>query len=378
MSAPPSPMLAQWFAAKADHPDALLFFRMGDFYELFFEDAERAAAALDIALTSRGEHAGRPIPMCGVPVVNHEPYLARLIRKGFRVAIVEQTMTPEEAKRAKVKGPLPRAVVRIVTPGTVTEETMLEGGRPNWLAATNGFALAWLDISTGVFGVRSAAGPALAAAVAARDPAELLLPDALLADPLLADWRDRAVALPAARFRPEAGQRTLLAAYGVATLEAMGDFSADELAVAGALVDYVRMTQGGSLPRLAPLAREAEGTTMAIDPATRRSLGLDPSAPDSLFDAVNRTVTAFGARLLAARLAAPSTLRQAIEARLDAASFFLAEACARRAVRAALKGCPDLARALGRIGLGRGSPADLAAIRDGLAAARAVAAALAG
>ena len=377
MSVTPSPMLAQWFAAKADHPDALLFFRMGDFYELFFEDAERAAAALDIALTTRGEHAGRPIPMCGVPVVNHEPYLARLIRKGFRVAIVEQTMTPEEARRAKVKGPLPRAVVRLVTPGTVVEETILEGARPNWLAATNGAALAWLDISTGSFGVRSAAGQALAAALAARDPAELLVPDTLLSDPLLAEWRDRCVALPPARFRADLGQRALEAAYGLATLDAMGSFGPDELAAAGALVDYVRATQGGALPRLAPLVREADGTTMAIDAATRRNLGLDPSAPDSLLAAIDRTVTAAGARLLASRLSAPSTLRAVIEARLDAAGFFLAAPFCRAKMRGVLKGAPDMARALARIGLGRGSPADLAAIRDGLAAARAVASALA-
>lgn len=370
-------MLAQWFAAKADHPDALLFFRMGDFYELFFEDAEKAAAALDIALTSRGEHAGHPIPMCGVPVVNHEPYLARLIRKGFRVAIVEQTMTPEEAKRAKVKGPLPRAVVRIVTPGTVTEDAILDGARPNWVAASNRAAVAWLDLSTGVFGVRLASGPALAAALAARDPAELLVPDTLLADPLLSEWRDRMLALPPARFGAESGRRALEAAYGVATLDAMGCFAPDELAVAGALVEYVRATQGGALPRLAPLAREADGTTMAIDAATRRSLGLDPAAPDGLLGAIDRTVTAAGARLLASRLAAPSTLRPLIEARLDAASFFLADAACRARVRAALKGAPDMARALARIGLGRGSPADLGAIRDGLGAARAVAAALA-
>ena len=377
MPAPPSPMLAQWFAAKGDHPDCLLFFRMGDFYELFFEDAEAAAAALDIALTSRGEHAGRPVPMCGVPVLTHELYLARLIRKGFRVAIIEQTMTPEEAKRAKVKGPLPRAVARIVTPGTVTEDGVLDGTRPNWLAATDGAALAWLDVSTGIFGVRSVAGPLLAAALAARDPAELLLPEGLLADPRLADWRDRAVALPAARFRPESGRRALESAYGVATLDAMGAFAEREVAVAGALIEYVRATQGGTLPRLSPLAREAEGVTMTIDAATRRSLDLDRRGPGSLLDAIDRTVTVAGARLLAARLAAPSTLRPVIEARLDAAGFFLADPGCRGAVRAALKGAPDMARALGRVGLGRGGAVDLASIRDGLAAARAVASALA-
>ncbi len=370
-------MLAQWFAAKADHPDALLFFRMGDFYELFFEDAEAGAPALDIALTTRGEHDGRPIPMCGVPAHSHEAYLARLIRRGFRVAIVEQTMDPAEAKKRGLRGPLPRAVVRLVTPGTVTEETLLEGARPNWIAASTGAALAWLDISTGAFGVRPASGAALAAALAARDPAELLLPEDRLADPVFAEWRARAVALPAARFRPESGQRLLEAAYGVATLDAFGAFSEPEFAAAGALLDYVRATQAGALPRLEPLAREAEAATMAIDAATRRSLELDRAGPDTLLGAVDRTVTAAGARLLAARIAAPSTLAATIAARLDAAGFFLADPGLREAVRSRLKGAPDIARALARIALGRGAPRDLAAIRDGLAAAHAVQAALA-
>jgi DNA mismatch repair protein MutS len=370
-------MLAQWFAAKADHPDALLFFRMGDFYELFFEDAEKGAQALDIALTTRGEHDGRPIPMCGVPVVSHEAYLARLIRRGFRVAIVEQTMDPGEAKRRGLRGPLPRAVVRVVTPGTVTEETLLEGARPNWIAASTGAAVAWLDVSTGVFGVRPASGAALAAALAARDPAELLLPEDRLADPLFAEWRARAVALPAARFRAEAGRRVLEAAYGVATLDAFGAFSDPELAAAGALLDYVRATQAGRLPRLEPLAREAEAATMAIDAATRRSLELDRTGPDTLLGAIDRTVTAGGARLLAARIAAPSTVAATIAARLDAVGFFLADPNLCETVRARLRGTPDMARALARIALGRGTPRDLAAIRDGLAAARAVQAALA-
>jgi DNA mismatch repair protein MutS len=261
--------------------------------------------------------------------------------------------------------------VRLVTPGTVTEETLLEGARGNWIAASTGAALAWLDISTGAFGVRPAAGAALAAALAARDPAELLLPEDRLADPVFAEWRARAVALPAARFRPEAGRRVLESAYGVATLDAFGAFSDAELAAAGALLDYVRATQAGRLPRLEPLAREAEAATMAIDAATRRSLELDRTGPDTLLGAVDRTVTAAGARLLAARIAAPSTLAGTIAARLDAAGFFLADPGLRDAVRARLKGAPDMARALARIALGRGAPRDLAAIRDGLAAARA-------
>ncbi|WP_439577682.1 DNA mismatch repair protein MutS [Elioraea sp.] len=377
MSAQPSPMLAQWFAAKADHPDALLFFRMGDFYELFFQDAEAGAPALDIALTTRGEHDGRPIPMCGVPAHSHEAYLARLIRRGFRVAIVEQTMDPAEARKRGLRGPLPRAVVRLVTPGTLTEETLLEGVRPNWIAASTGAALAWLDISTGAFGVRPTAGAALAAALAARDPAELLLPEDRLTDPVFAEWRARAVALPAARFRAEAGRRVLEAAYGVATLDAFGAFSEPELAAAGALLDYVRATQAGRLPRLEPLAREAEAATMAIDSATRRSLELDRAGPDTLLGAVDRTVTAAGARLLAARIAAPSTIAGTIATRLDAAGFFLADPGLRDDLRSRLKGAPDIARALARMSLGRSAPRDLAAIRDGLAAARQAQAALA-
>jgi len=200
-------MLAQWFAAKQAHPDALLFFRMGDFFELFFEDAERAAPALDIALTTRGEHGGKPIPMCGVPAANAEPYLARLIRRGFRIAIVEQTETPEQAKARGHRGPLPRAVLRVVTPGTVTEEALLEPGRPAWIAAAappgaDGRAgLAWLDITTGAFACRSLDDADLAGALAALDPAELLVAEERAAEPALEPWRGRLVALPAARFR---------------------------------------------------------------------------------------------------------------------------------------------------------------------------------
>jgi len=375
-------MLAQWFAAKAAHPDALLFFRMGDFYELFFEDAERAAPALDIALATRGEHAGRPVPMCGVPAENAEPYLARLIRRGFRVAIVEQTETPAEAKARGHRGPLPRAVVRLVTPGTVTEEALLEPGRPAWIAAAappgpDGRAgLAWLDITTGAFACQSLAAGDLEGALAALDPAELLVAEEAKTDPCFAGFAPRLVALPAARFRALSAGRALAEAYGVATLDGFGAFTHAEIAAAGALIDYVRATQAGALPLLAPLRREAEASTMAIDAATRRSLELGPG-PGSLLAAIDRTVTAAGARLLAARIGAPSTCPGEIAARHDAAGFFLADRATRESVRAALRRAPDMARALGRLGLGRFGARDLAAIRDGLAAARAVSAALA-
>ncbi|WP_239451622.1 DNA mismatch repair protein MutS [Elioraea rosea] len=377
----PSPMLAQWFAAKENHPDALLFFRMGDFFELFFEDAERAAPALDIALTTRGEHAGKPIPMCGVPAANAEPYLARLIRRGFRIAIVEQTETPEQARARGHRGPLPRAVVRVVTPGTVTEEALLEPDRPSWVAAAalgaDGMAgLAWLDISTGAFACRSVPARDLAGAVGALEPAELLVAEEAASEPALAPWRNRLVALPGARFRPEPARRALEEAYGVRTLEGFGAFSEAELAAAGAVLGYVRTTQAGKLPLLAPLSREAGGTTMAIDAATRKSLELG-AGETGLLRAIDRTVTAAGARLLAARIASPSTLVGAIAARHDAAGFFLADAAAREDIRVLLRRAPDMARALGRLGLGRGAARDLAAIRDGLGAAAAIGARLA-
>lgn len=370
-------MLAQWFSAKESQPDALLFFRMGDFFELFFEDAEKAARALDIALTTRGEHAGNPIPMCGVPAANAEPYLARLIRRGFRIAIVEQTETPEQAKARGHRGPLPRAVVRVVTPGTVTEEALLEPDRPSWIAAAaiggEEAGLAWLDISTGAFACRAVPARDLAGAIGALDPAELLLAEEAAADPGLSPWRQRIVALPALRFRPGTAERALTEAYQVRTLEGFGAFTPAELGAAGALLDYVRATQAGKLPLLSPLSRESGGTTMAIDAATRRSLELTTGAggarEGTLLAAVDRTVTAAGARLLAARLGAPSTLPGAITARHDAAGFFLAELEAREEVRGLLKRAPDMARALGRLGLGRGAARDLAAIRDGLAAA---------
>jgi DNA mismatch repair protein MutS len=373
-------MLAQWFSAKESQPDALLFFRMGDFFELFFEDAEKAARALDIALTTRGEHAGKPIPMCGVPAANAEPYLARLIRRGFRIAIVEQTETPEQAKARGHRGPLPRAVVRVVTPGTVTEEALLEPDRPSWIAAASiggeEAGLAWLDITTGAFACRAVPARDLAGAIGALDPAELLLAEEQAAEPGFSPWRARIVALPALRFRPGPAERALTEAYQVRTLEGFGAFTPAELGAAGALLDYVRATQAGKLPLLSPLARESGGTTMAIDAATRRSLELTTGAgggrEGSLLAAVDRTVTAAGARLLAARLGAPSTLPLAITARHDAAGFFLAEAEAREAVRGLLKRAPDMARALGRLGLGRGAARDLAAIRDGLAAAGAI------
>ena len=383
-----SPVMAQWFALKAEHPDALLFLRMGDFYELFFTDAEAAATALDIALTARGEHAGAPIPMCGVPVHAAEAYLARLIRRGFRVAVAEQLdpapsrLNPGPARR----GPMRRAVVRLVTPGTLTEEALLEAGRPNLLLALaagpkgqerggqeRGLGAAWLDVSTGLFETEAVAAKDLPALLGRLDPAEILAPAAIDLGEFQARRGPEPVASP-----PEAARGRLAAAFGVASLEAFGSFSDPEAMAAAAALDYVRATAAGSLPHLARPVPRGTADTLEMDPATRASLELlrarDGTTAHTLFAAVDRTLTAPGARLLAAWIAAPLAVPASIGARQDSWSWCLANARATEALRALLRGIPDMARALGRASLGRGGPRDLAALRAGLeAAARAAA-----
>jgi len=373
-----SPAMAQWFATKAQHPDALLFFRMGDFYELFFGDAEAAAEALDIALTYRGEHRGERIPMCGVPAHSHESYLARLIRRGFRVAICEQMETPEEAKRRKAPT-LRREVVRLVTPGTITEEMLLEAARPAWLLALapeEGAALgaAWLDVSTGHFGTERLARADLAALLARLEPAEVLAPAALAADPVLAGARVTE-ATP-----PRDGERLVRETFDVATLEGFGQFSPAEITAAAMALDYVRATQRGAMPHLSPPVPHGGQGVLQMDAATRRSLEIlrsERGGPkDCLLGAVDRTVTAAGARALAARLASPLAEAEPIAARHDAVQALLDAPPLRAAIRGALKGAPDMARALARLSLDRFAPRDLAAIRDGLERAAAIADAL--
>jgi len=372
--------MAQWFAAKAAHPDALVFFRMGDFFELFFADAEQASAALDIALTYRGEHRGQPIPMCGVPAHALDGYLARLIRRGFRVAVCDQVETPEEAKARKAPT-IRREVVRLVTPGTVTEDALLEASRPAWLLALapveGRLGAAWLDVSTGAFCTEALDATALGALLARLEPAEVLAPEELAAEPALGALGS---ALAVAEV-PRDGARRLAEAYGVATLDGFGSFAAAELAAAAMAVDYVRATQAGVLPRLAPPVPAGGSNLLQMDAATRRSLEIlkseRGSTRDCLLGAVDRTVTAPGARELAARLAAPLAEAAPIAARHDAVAFLLAAEAVRDALRAALKGAPDMARALARLSLDRFAPRDLAAIRDGLARAETMAASLA-
>jgi DNA mismatch repair protein MutS len=373
-----SPVMIQYYEIKRANPGCLLFFRMGDFFELFFDDAVAAAGALDIALTKRGRHDGADIPMCGVPVHTAETYLARLIRAGFKVAICDQIEDAAEARRRGVKGPVRRAVVRVVTAGTLTEEGLLDARRHNYLVglaeAGGEIGLAWLDLSTGAFALAPSSEPALPGDLARLAPGEILLPERMLTRPalyeLLAEWKPVLTPLPNPRFESGMARRRLEDFYGVAALDGFGNFGRAEIAAAGALVDYVGLTQQGRAPYLEPPRRVMPGSVMQIDAATRRNLELVANAAGerrgSLLTTIDRTVTAAGARLLADHLAAPLTLPAAIAARLDAVEYFSHCADQRMALREVLRHCPDLERALTRLSLGRGGPRDLAAMRQSL------------
>jgi DNA mismatch repair protein MutS len=379
--------MEQYTQIKAAHPDCLLFYRMGDFYELFFQDAEIASRALGIVLTKRGKHLGSDIPMCGVPIERADEYLHRLIAQGHRVAVCEQVEDPSEARRRGPKSVVRRNVVRLVTPGTLTEDSLLDAKRNNYLLAVartkpsaadaNGgrCALAFLDISTGEFRLTECETSGLAAEVARIEPGEIIVSDALYADPDLAPYfRSLPAVTPLARdvFDGATAERRLAAYFAVATVDAFGSFSRLELTAAAACVTYVERTQIGRRPPLSPPTREAAGSTLLIDAATRGNLELvrtlSGERRGSLLAAVDRTVTAAGSRLLAQRLAAPLTDPTAIERRLDAVEAF-ADPALQRDVRARLAAAPDLARALARLVVGRGGPRDLAAVRDGLGAA---------
>jgi DNA mismatch repair protein MutS len=386
---PVTPMMEQYIEIKAANPDCLLFYRMGDFYELFFDDAEVAARALGIVLTKRGKHLNRDIPMCGVPVERADEYLHRLIALGHRVAVCEQLEDPAEAKKRGGKSVVRRDVVRLVTPGTLTEDSLLDARRNNYLlalarsrgsSADDRFALAWIDISTGEFCVAETDRAALAAAIARIEPGEIIVSDALYADPDLApSLRALPAVTPVTRdvFDGATAERRLAAFFGVATTAGFGAFSRVELAAAAAAVTYVERTQIGKRPPLSPPVREAQGATLAIDQATRSNLELIRTLAGerrgSLLAAIDRTVTAAGSRALAQRLTAPLTDPRAIADRLDAVAALVDDGAARADLRERLKSLPDLARALTRVVVGRSGPRDLAAIRDGILAAHGLA-----
>jgi DNA mismatch repair protein MutS len=382
-----TPLMEQYVEIKAANPDCLLFYRMGDFYELFFDDAETASRALGIVLTKRGKHRGRDIPMCGVPIHRADEYLHRLIALGHRVAVCEQIEDPAEARKRGIKSIVRRDVVRLVTAGTLTEDSLLDARRNNYLlaiararlsseAADSRFGLAYLDMSTGEFRLAECDRDGLSAEIARIEPGEIIISDALYGDAdLAALWRSLSAVTPLGRdaFDGASAERRLATYFAVATVDAFGTLSRLELTAAAACVTYVERTQIGKRPPLSPPTREAAGATLAIDAATRANLELMRTQAGerrgSLIDAIDRTVTVAGARLVAQRLAAPLTDAAAIARRLDAVGMFVSEADLRADLRARLKAAPDLARALARLVVGRGGPRDLAAIRDGLRAA---------
>jgi DNA mismatch repair protein MutS len=389
-----TPMMEQYIEIKAANPDCLLFYRMGDFYEMFFGDAEIASRALGIMLTKRGKHLGNDIPMCGVPIERADEYLHRLIALGHRVAVCEQLEDPAEARKRGAKSVVHRDVVRLVTPGTLTEDTLLDAKRNNYLLALarsrassteDRFALAWIDISTAEFRVAECDRGTLSAEIARVEPGEIIVSDAVYADVELAPYLRSLPALtPLTRdvFDGATAERRLASFFSVATTASFGAFSRLELTAAAAAITYVERTQLGKRPPLSPPAREAAGATLAIDQSTRTNLELVHTLTGdrrgSLLFAIDRTISAAGSRLLAQRLAAPLTDPAEIAHRLDAVSAFIADSAVRNDLRAKLKAVPDLARALARIVVGRGGPRDLAAIRDGIAAAAEFSARLSG
>ena len=376
----PTPVMAQYLAAKQAHPDALLFFRMGDFYELFFDDAKAASSALDIALTKRGQHLGQDIAMAGVPAHSAEAYLAKLVRKGFKVAICDQTEDPADARKRGSKSVVRRDVVRIITPGTLTEETLLDPRAANRLAglafAAGGLelALAWADVSTGEFGVMSAPAQRLVDEAAALSIGELVIVDSELDRPAakaIAALSGAVTPRPANKGDAKSAKRTLEFGFGVQTLDAFGSFNKAELSALGLVYDYVSLTQAGGAPKLSPPKRYETAGIMAIDATTRVSLELERSQrgtrEGSLLGAVDMTRTAAGGRLLAERIARPLMDLAAINARLDSVAFLVDAASLRVDLREALGQAPDLARALSRLELGRGGPRDMRAIALALA-----------
>ncbi len=376
-------MMAQYLAIKAQNPGALLFYRMGDFYEMFFDDAVAASAALDIALTKRGFHQGEPIAMCGVPVHASEGYLLSLIRKGFRVAIAEQLEDPAEAKKRGYKSVVRRDVVRLVTPGTLTEDSLLEARRHNYLCAfaevRDQAALAWADISTGEFRVMPSSLARLGPDLARLAPREVLVSEARERELETSIAETGAALTPLSRgsFESTGAEKRLCDIFGVSSLDAFGSFDRAEVSAMGALVDYLHLTQRGRLPLLRAPIREVHGATLQIDAATRRNLeltsALSGGREGSLLAAVDRTVTAGGARLLERRISAPSLDIALIHQRLAAVRGLIENARLREALREALRRVPDMDRALSRIALDRGGPRDLGAVRAGLEQAERIA-----
>ena len=399
-NAPPlpdaTPSMAQYLEIKTANPDSLLWYRMGDFYELFFEDAVIASSALGIVLTKRGRHQGQDVPLCGVPIHRADDYLQKLIKLGYRVAVCEQLEDPAEARKRGAKAVVKRDVVRLVTPGTLTEDTLLDAKARNYLTALfasaddqsvssetgQTIALASLDISTGEFEVGVVPRADLPGELMRLAPSEILVNDALFADAGLKRLIEQAGAaatpMPSASFDSVSGEFLLKARLGVSDLAGLGAFSRANLCAIAGLLKYVELTQIGRLGVLQPPKMTGAGAILVVDAATRSSLELVKTASGerthSLLGAIDRTVTGAGSRELAARISSPLASARAINVRLDAVAALAGDDLLRDALRASLRAAPDIARAISRLAFGRGGPRDLGAVRDGLVAAAACAA----
>lgn len=382
-----TPMMAQYLEVKKEHPDCLLFYRMGDFYELFFDDAIKAAKALDITLTTRGKHLGEDIPMCGVPWHAHEGYLAKAIRKGFKVAIAEQTEDPAEAKKRGSKSVVKREIKRLVTAGTLTEDNLLDTRSNNYLASISDVkgesALAWVDVSTGEFEVQNIGkvnAQDLSASLAMLSPKELIIPDRMLQNEelfeVLKEWQTILSPMPIARFSSDNAEKLLNEFYGVKSLGAFGSYSRAEISAAGVLVDYINITQKGTMPRLEHPRQVVAAEIMSIDASTRTSLEITEAIRSyddkggkrkgSLLSVIDKSVTGAGARLLFQQISSPLVNVEKINKRLNMVNFFFTHNSVRESIRFCLKLCPDMERSLSRLTLGRAGARDLAAIAQTL------------
>lgn len=374
-----TPMMAQYMSVKEEHPDCLLFYRMGDFYELFFDDAVKASKTLDIALTKRGKTEGTAIPMCGVPWHSHESYLARLIKAGFKVAVCEQTETPAEAKaRGGYKALVRREVVRIVTPGTLNEDTLLDATSNNYLMSITDIrgemSASWLDFSTGEFFIQSISKDNFASTIERVNPGEIIISEDISQTPSLFEalnlFKDKISIQPNSCFDSENSRKKLESLFEVNTLEGFGNFSRSDVAAAGSLIDYIELTQKGKLPRISAPRILLANSVMEIDVATRRNLELNITLKGqkqgSLLHTIDRTVTGAGARLLSQYLSSPITIPETINHRLDMVEFFIEHGGIREDIRKILRECADIERALTRLSLERGGPRDLASIKNTL------------
>ena len=373
-----TPMMAQYLEIKKQHPDCLLFYRMGDFYELFFDDAVKASKALDIALTKRGQHKGSDIPMCGVPWHAHESYLAKLIKAGFKVAICEQTEDPIEAKKRGSKSVVKREVIRIVTSGTLTEEMLLDAKSNNYLAAIGSYfethAMAWIDVSTGEFYTQDITS-SLANVLEKLSPSEILIDEKVFEKPgileTLGVWKKKMTPLPSPRFHYENAKERLEAFFKTKALETLGNFNPAQIIAAGTILDYIQLTQKGKVPTLKPLTVISSQKVMEIDAATRRNLEMTQTLSGqkkkgTLLDAIDRTITNSGARLLHQYLNAPLCDLEEILHRQNSIEFFTEQPSLRASLREILKHLPDLERALSRISFHRAGPRDLDALKKAL------------